>query len=215
MESKRTNATVHGVTWSDPGLKGIAIFRNFFSHDECDQILEESKKSPWTVDEALIYRSTEKDMERNIDHDVRKGTVRHYPRNSGRTWIHDIILHAGEYYKSSFPLHPIWDNNKITLEVAEYKDEGDHFDVHADTQVNSEQYTKLPNDTRKLSMSCILADEHAGGEFVVQSSKGWMKVELYKGDIICFPSYHRHKVEKLLGGYRASLIVWLEGDFWR
>lgn len=213
MESKRTNATIHGVSWEDPGLKGVTVFRNFFSHDECDQILEDSKD--WPVDDALIYRSTEPDKERNIDHGIRKGKVRHYPRQRGSTWIHDIILRAGEYYKLHYPLHPIYDDNKVTLEVAEYIDEGDHFEMHSDMQVNAKQYSKLPNDTRKLSMSCILADEHAGGEFAVQSSKGVMKVELYKGDIICFPSYHRHRVEKLLSGYRASLIVWLEGDFWR
>ena len=212
MESRRSNATFHGVKYPSAGMHGVYVLRNFFSHTECDTIVEESKD--WTITPATVYTDTQKGAEL---HDQRKGKVRHWKSENGWNWIHPILATAAQRYTDSYPTHPTFNikNPKLDIEVACYEEVGDHFTAHQDQYLKSDDILSSPNHIRKLSMSCILSDEYAGAELCFKAAGQWTPADLYKGDIIIFPSYHEHMVKPLLDGKRHSLICWVLGDFWR
>lgn len=84
----------------------------------------------------------------------------------------------------------------------------DFFGKHVDN------YWSLTKDIdRKITMSVQLSndDEYTAGEFVVLGEK----IKLKQGDIICFPSYFPHWVEKITSGNRWSLIGWAWGPYWK
>ena len=212
MESRRSNATFHGVKYPSPGMHGVYVLRNFFSHTECDTIVEESEE--WSTTRAKVYTDTKKDIELL---DERKGSVRHWKSEQGWNWIHPILATAAHRYTDDYPSHPKFNkqNPKLDIEVACYEDVGDHFAPHQDQYLKSAHILSSPNHIRKLSMSCILSDEYAGAELCFKADGQWIPMDLYKGDIIIFPSYHEHMVKPLLDGKRYSLICWVLGDFWR
>lgn len=222
MESKRSNATLHRVTYPDPQLYGVMVMRNFLSHDECDQLLAESES--WDTGPAKVYMRADGTDERE-EHDVRKGEVRHLlnPENK-YDWFHNIILDAANRYKDSYPnSHPIFPEAPIiVVEIACYKTQGDHFAHHQDTYIkNSQWFQKYPNiesknKIRKLSMSCILNDDFTGGHLAFQTSeRSMLPLKLYKGDIVVFPSYSLHKVEPLVEGERYAMVSWILGPGYR
>ncbi len=220
MESRRSDDAIHRVTFNEPHLHGVIILRNFFSHDECQQIIDESED--WGESVAQVYKEPGKtNPKSHISEDLRKGHIRHYDYNTkGPTWFHDILKQAAVRYTESFPDGPAYDleNPKLSVEVACYTDRGDHFETHQDMYIRSEHLSDKhkASQTRKLSMSCILSEEFHGGRLSMVGSHGVSNpMPLFKGDICLFPSYQLHKVSRLEGGERYSLICWVLGDFWR
>jgi len=218
MESKRSNATFHGVTFDVPALHGVYILRNFFSHDECDKLILESEQ--WGTNPAEVYHTPGQFKDAMVDHKTRKGHVRHWDLNSnGPSWFHSILKTAANRYADLFPHHPSFDrkNPKLSVEVACYTEPGDHFTAHQDVYIRSEHCVDpvRATQTRKLSMSCILSDEHSGCMLEMINGRDKHPIPTFKGDIVLFPSYAVHRVTPLEDGKRYALICWVLGDFWR
>ena len=216
MESRRSDDALHRVTYQDPALAGIMILRNFFSHDECDKILEESTE--WDIESAKVYMNPG-GWDEKEEHKLRKGVIRHLRNPTNEYgWIHNIIFEAAQHYRAHYRrTHPIIpDKPIIVLEVATYVEPGDHFNVHQDTYIKNNYIVENNNRTRKLSMSCLLNEEFSGGKLCFKNKEGDMfPLEMYKGDVVVFPSYSVHKVEPLLDGERYSLVSWVMGPLYR
>ena len=67
---------------------------------------------------------------------------------------------------------------------------------------------------RKLSICIQLSDasEYEGGKFEFQDYPQPDYTD--KGDVIVFPSFHTHRVNKITKGTRYSLVGWAEGPRW-
>ncbi len=91
------------------------------------------------------------------------------------------------------------------LQFAEYHgDEKGHFDWHIDNN-----WTGDETMGRKLSVVVMMSkpEDFAGGVF--ELAHGAPK--LGQGDVIAFPSFHRHRVTPVTSGIRRSMAAWIHG----
>jgi len=65
--------------------------------------------------------------------------------------------------------------------------------------------------TRKISCSILLNDEFKGGDLEFFSS-GIQKIEMNKGDVVCFSSFMPHRVTRVEKGFRWALVCWFSGS---
>jgi len=99
----------------------------------------------------------------------------------------------------------------FAVQYTTYKgeDEG-HYDWHQDMDFINDKYSD-----RKLSVVIQLSDgsEYEGGDFLFEFNTDIHKVEGFrtKGSILVFPSFLKHKVEKVTNGTRNSLVSWVMG----
>ena len=215
MQHKRSSDKIHRVTFSEDKLTGVLLLRNFFSYDECDQILKDSAQ--WKSGPASIYTDSRKQEDHKNTAHIRKGTVHHRPSSDPRDYVNDILDQAVEQYCTLHSHPPIlFDDKRYDIEIAEYSDYQDHFDWHQDHRVDGAHLKMFGTRMRKISMSLILSDEGSGCnlQFDLGKNKNYTP-GLYKGDIILFPSYVSHRVTPLQSGERKALIVWACGDFWK
>lgn len=91
------------------------------------------------------------------------------------------------------------------LQFAEYSaaDNG-HFDWHIDNNWTGDEPMG-----RKLSVVVLLSkpDDFEGGAFELGNGAP----KLSQGDVIAFPSFHRHRVTPVTGGIRRSMAAWFHG----
>lgn len=223
MESRRSDDSIHRVTFEEPHLHGILILRNFFSHEECDRLKSESHD--WAEHIATVVTDPGKPNEKHSKEyeKLRKGHIRHWNlEQNGLTWFHSTLHKAALTYHDMFPDGPAFNlkRPRMSVEVACYTNKGDHFAPHQDMYIRSEHLRDkiASRQTRKLSMSCLLSDpdEYSGGHLNMMAHKGVVNtMPLSKGDICLFPSYQVHQVTQLKGGERYALVCWVTGDFWR
>lgn len=69
---------------------------------------------------------------------------------------------------------------------------------------------------RKLSVIVQLSppEQYSGGDFEFKHIDAPEKFRT-QGSILVFPSYHVHRVTKVVQGERNSLVAWVEGPRWR
>ncbi len=102
-------------------------------------------------------------------------------------------------------------NKDFAVQYTTYKgeDEG-HYDGHQDMDFINDKFAD-----RKLSVVIQLSDgsEYEGGDFLFEFNTDIHKVEGFrtKGSILVFPSFLKHKVEKVTNGTRNSLVSWVVG----
>ena len=104
-----------------------------------------------------------------------------------------------------------WNFNISTCEpfqYTQYKDQ-QRYDWHVDNAFNQD-------DTRKLSFTILLSDDHTGGDFQFElGSPGdadrITTISMNKGDLVVFPSYTWHRVTPVNDGTRNSLVGWCRG----
>jgi PKHD-type hydroxylase len=90
------------------------------------------------------------------------------------------------------------------LQLTHYRsEEGGHYDWHEDRcDVGIAM-------NRKISGSLILNDNYEGGEFELFDTPPLEKLK--RGDIILFPSFKGHRVNRVSKGERWSLVFWVTG----
>lgn len=93
---------------------------------------------------------------------------------------------------------------------------GDYYDWHMDLIPGKTQQLFA----RKLSLSVVLSDpvEYEGGELEINryaddSCEIALKPE--QGTVVFFPSFIQHRVTEVTKGVRYSLVIWVEGDWFR
>jgi len=93
--------------------------------------------------------------------------------------------------------------------------ENQYYDWHVDSW---EKVYKNTGYIRKLSASILLNDNFEGGEFQFnlrnhnkENNKFTINQSKETGTVIVFPSHLLHKVNKVTGGTRYSLVCWALG----
>jgi len=63
-----------------------------------------------------------------------------------------------------------------------------------------------------IAMTIFLNDpaEYEGGELELQTALGSVKFKLNKGDAICYPCQHLHRVCEITGGQRHVAVTWIQ-----
>ena len=169
--------------------------REGFTHEECDRIVELEYKLK--IEDSTIQRDVDYSGFRKSQH----GWI-HAP---GNEWIYEridsiITTLNKEFYK--------FDIDKCEhLQYTIYKETGDHYNWHVDSDQLSGQYL------RKISASVQLSDpsEYKGSNLEIHNSK-LFTFPNNKGDVIMFPSWYLHRVTPLISGVRRSLVVWAVGS---
>ena len=166
-----------------------------FTHEECDRIVE--LESKLTIKESGIQRDIDRSGFRKSQH----GWI-HVP---GNEWMYEkmesiIMTMNQEFFK--FKIDKC-EHFQYTI----YKETGDHYNWHYDSEQVSGQYL------RKLSVSVQLSDpsEYEGCELEIHNAQ-LFSFPNNKGDVIIFPSSLLHRVTPLISGVRRSLVVWAVGS---
>ena len=111
-------------------------------------------------------------------------------------------------------------NGRYEVNILRYP-VGGWFKKHKDGVLDLDHRLNL-NSERKISATVQLSDkkDYNGGELVVQTektpkgSKGEV-MSTKQGDIIIFPSYVDHQVNKVVRGERYSVVIWAYGPPWK
>ena len=109
--------------------------------------------------------------------------------------------------------HHLWRFN-IThsnqVEFLKYDKDG-HFNSHIDTFLGDIDC----KHTRKLSVLLFLNDDFEGGKFFFPGSEGPIYPKQNAGDVVVFPSFARHGVERVTSGIRRTIITWMVGPYFK
>lgn len=94
------------------------------------------------------------------------------------------------------------------LQFARYV-EGDHFGWHIDARASG--------PCRKLALVLCLtrADHYKGGEFEFMQGATVTSRKLEAGELIALPAFTLHRVAKITGGTRRTLVAWATGPEFR
>ena len=173
----------------------------------CKKILKAGRKK--IIEEATTFKGTDK-----IKRDCKIAWI-------NVKWIYDIInpfIHTANK-KAGWNFQ--WDWNESS-QFTIYK-KGHYYGWHTDQAINPMKYKnkKLPNKTRKLSLTLQLTDrtQYEGGDFQfkwIQDKQDLVRVITVDdakdiGTIIIFPSFIYHQVLPIIKGKRESLVNWSIG----
>lgn len=111
-------------------------------------------------------------------------------------------------------------NGKYQINILRYP-VGGWFKKHKDGKLDLDHRLNLDSE-RKISATIQLSNEedYNGGELVmiieknIKGSKGSFATK-NQGDIIIFPSYVDHQVNKVVRGERYSIVIWAYGPPWK
>jgi len=68
--------------------------------------------------------------------------------------------------------------------------------------------------TRKISLSILLNEDFKGGD-IEFFGNGIQKIEMKKGDVVCFSSFMPHRVTRVEKGFRWAIVCWFSGSPFR
>lgn len=111
-------------------------------------------------------------------------------------------------------------NGRYQINILRYP-VGGWFKKHKDGQLDLDHRLNLDSE-RKISATVQLSDkkDYNGGELVCltektkEGSKGSV-MTTKQGNIIIFPSYVDHQVNKVVRGERYSVVIWAYGPPWK
>lgn len=174
-------------------------FKQAFNNNEINEILriasEQKKiqgKVPTEVD--LTYRSSH---------------IRWMPKNNQTQWLYNKVNYLIDHANKNSWNFNLYDTGE-NIQVGEYNgNEGGHYQWHVDIGENSLN--------RKLSVSVQLTDDknYTGGELQFLTNREIRNAPKNKGDVIIFPSYLLHRVNKVTNGTRHSLVMWRHGPHFK
>jgi PKHD-type hydroxylase len=182
-------------------------FPKWFSKEECETIIQM----------ALTYPEKEGTVghggKGGIDTGVRRSTIRWIPRDDQR-WrliFDSIVLACLEANHKSFHLD-LANYPRLSFEHAQFttysEEHQGEYKPHEDNTWVPEVWTP---DDRKVSCSLQLSDTAAleGGRLILERTPDIQPLE--QGDLMFFPSFHRHGVSPVTKGVRHSLVIWFWG----
>ena len=177
----------------------IRVFKNSFSTELCDKIINEYSKTDLWKDQHASG---------DIDHSHRrvKGiniSIECKTRDELKQIDENIFLNLTsilKQYMIKFPLlHIESDNGYILLKY----NVGDFYKLHIDQISKGEQQ-------RLISCIICLNDDYTGGEISFFNKQ--KTFTLKKGDVLLFPSNFMfpHEVFPILTGTRYSIVTWFK-----
>lgn len=173
-------------------------FKEGFSSDEVDRIVEESKN--YVFENATTVGSTSEE--------IRKSRIKWLPHDGFWEWVTDRIMQQVEESNQiwDFDLSCILDN----IQYTEYEGNGGHYDWHMDIGPGNISH-------RKISIVVQLSDpsDYEGGILQIKNGCFQTDAPLGKGNVVVFPSFLLHRVTPLTSGNRKSLVLWVGGSHYR
>lgn len=184
-------------------------FRSYLSKDTCQKIINECLMIP-PQDGIVGTNGGEQ-----LDTRIRKSKVRFLNAVDWRfQYIFDVL------WKTQMEANRDFFNIHVTrlnfVQFAEYSDqyEGEYKDHHDVFWLNGDDFYH-----RKLSCIIQLSDPstYEGGDFeFVDTLHSPPANELREqGSIVYFPSFFRHRANRVTKGTRYSIAAWFEGPKWR
>jgi predicted 2-oxoglutarate/Fe(II)-dependent dioxygenase YbiX len=171
------------------------IYQKVFSEAECNKIIT----IPGMTQNSLVVS----DGGFKLDDYKRDSITTFINHREDTDWlfkkISDVIIHANNNY-FNFQIQDL-----INLQLLEYNP-GHFFSWHYDLGAKK-------SSTRKISAIVMLSkpDDYKGGLLKFMFNE---KNTVYEqGDIILFPSYIPHMVEKVTEGKRFTLVTWACGTY--
>ena len=126
-------------------------------------------------------------------------------------WLYMKLMEKAHELNSSIWMFDLYGINEY-IQYTEYRGEESnrgHYDWHLDVGING------ISSNRKLTMECILDDDHTGGDLSMLLGPTENRVKLSKGDAIIYPSYLMNKIYPVRTGTRKSIIAWISGPSFR
>ena len=192
-------------------LTGILHIRSVFTKEESERLIGEALQ--WPRAPARTYNGFTPNVQ---DDKQRKGsTYTCPPQIMHNAWFRVNIDEAVIHYLRKAPTPPIVSWKQVEMQLVEYDDPGDHFNMHRDCHLEAD--IGKTEKIRKVSMSIELtpSDQYEGCQLSFPDAKGGICFpNSEQGDITMFPSWHSHKVSPITSGVRRALIVWFHGPFW-
>ena len=200
--------------WHWPGL---------LSDDICDLIIKEGKQLA-LVEGGVNTPIDETAHKREIKEDLRRSRMAFFSLQHWVTGICHYYGHLANQYAWHFDL-----GVSEPIQFSHYRI-GDHYTWHVDLMPNlhtANMWSIVKDDgydpqwyekkQRKLSLTVNLSDptEYYGGDVEFLGMMGGVvnNPDLRKrGTVIAFPSFVKHRVTKITGGERFSLVVWIVGE---
>lgn len=179
----------------------------FLTDEEIDNIQEmvkgETLEQGQIVDEFI---SKNPELVKN----VRSSKVHFIDYSAKNRWLFDKINFAIDKVNEEYFNYDL--NGYDYLQYSEYSsEESGHYDVHMDLVMDT--IPKNPYDflTRKLSFSIMLNDDYEEGDFYTKTGVDKLQIKMNKGDMLVFPSFILHGVNRVKSGVRKSLVGWVTG----
>lgn len=172
------------------------LWEGALSPSRCEEIIKLCKKE-CDMEPATIFSGQENN---NGIRDTLVGWT-------GNPEIQELIAkYALESNSSAFNLNA---SRMQATQFGEYT-KGSFYDWHHDVDFcNNGKYD------RKISTLVQLSNpnDYQGGDFEFKSIETPIGFKT-QGSILCFISYHEHRVTPITSGTRYSLVNWMEGERW-
>ena len=172
-------------------------FRNRFSQEECNKVIEQGmKNNPHKADTFAGESEVRKSNVSWLDID-----------NSETEWILDILKDCVQEANQDWKIDycGFWENVQFT----HYDGVGSHYDFHLDIGPG--------HGYRKISIVVQLSEstKYDGGDLVLDTGSNLTTCPRGLGNVILFPSILMHKVTPVTRGERFSLVCWVSGPNWK
>ena len=121
--------------------------------------------------------------------------------------LREIIKHVNNS-SWNLDLENKWEAN---IQYTRYSGKGHFYDWHKDYHPPEDYSEKSVASIRRVSIVYSLSHktDYVGGEFQIKTSNGETYTRKFDyGDFIVFPSTKIHRVKKLKGGERVTLVGW-------
>lgn len=179
-----------------------SYWKNYFSKDYCNNIIELAKKVP-LVDPTLGEDS------RPADPNMRRSKLR---------WINQDNKDFEGVFKKFWELQirmnrDFFGFNVQSLNYLQFTE----YDEEYQGEYKSHQdifWTSPKTTHRKISMIVQLSDpkDYTGGKLVLERTTHPLPEDIIEqGTVIAFPSFVYHRLEPVTKGKRYSLVGWFEG----
>lgn len=183
------------------------VIPKYFSNETIDNWNKQCEHIP--SEPSYLYGKANN----NVDTNIRESSTR-WVRFNKHTRLHksinsEVMLFVNNHiWQFGFDIYQTTYNIQHTTYV-----EGGHFIEHADTLPTVGKYAY----DRKLTAIIMMSpkNSYTGGELYVKCGHTDIHMDMDKGGIALFPSYLKHRVEKVTSGVRQTLVCWIVGPLWR
>lgn len=181
------------------GIRGpIIVFDNFFTSDQCSDIIQYAKRNEG-IKAKVGGDGTDK--QGVLDENIRKNNLYNISSN-----YYAAAAMTGAAMNVNHDVFKFNITHAHQSDLLEYGP-GGKFNPHIDSFISANA-----QDTRKLTTLLILNNEYEGGELSVYHQNGKATfTNKNKGALIIFPSYMTHGVVPVTSGIRYSMVNWLLG----
>jgi PKHD-type hydroxylase len=178
-------------------------FQNGFTKEELESIYKK-------VDEIPFEKATILGGGTDID-EIRSSSIKWIPQTSEWEWLYQRLMdYAVEANNELWHFDLVSAPEKI--QYTEYYDTaGGHYDWHQDIGPNIASQ-------RKISLTVQLSDTDEYEDGNLQIWRGAQAIDTVPrgaGNVVIFPSYMMHRVQKVTKGTRRSFVLWIGGQHYK